>query len=194
MLGQTLRQIKPEVVVAGVDPSLRNTGICVIHNAKTRIASVKPSKLRQAHRLLYIREKTLYHTCSAGTPTLVALEGYSYGSTGRWFDLGEAGGVIKVELLVKDIPTLIVPPASLKKFATNNGGASKERMMRAAKELLGVDTDDDNVADAALAALFAYVVVTQHSSRRCELEAIRNLRKENAKKNKLVFRKFWVEI
>lgn len=194
MVGQTPRQIKPEVTVAGIDSSLRNTGVCVLNKGRPETSSVKPKKLRGAHRLLHIREQALEQVQAHGRPTLVAMEGYSYGSTGRWFDLGEAGGVIKVELLVNDIPSIIVPPSSLKLFATGNGGAPKEWMIREAEKQLGIVTEDDNLADAALLALFAYVVVTKDSIRRCELEAIHNLQKENDQKNKLVFKKFWVEI
>jgi Holliday junction resolvasome RuvABC endonuclease subunit len=194
MVGQTTRQIKPEVTVAGIDSSLRNTGICVFNQGRPETSSVKPKKLRGAQRLLHIREETLKFVQAHGRPTLVAMEGYSYGSTGRWFDLGEAGGVIKVELLVHGVPAIIVPPASLKFFATSNGGAPKDWMIREAEKQLGIVTKDDNLADAALLALFAYVVVTKDSTKRCELEAIHNLQKENDQKNKLVFKKFWIAI
>jgi|GEM_PF-5559580 len=39
-------------------------------------------------------------------------------------------------------------PTALKKFATGNGRAKKPQMIRAAATLLGVNTTDDNIADA----------------------------------------------
>jgi Holliday junction resolvasome RuvABC endonuclease subunit len=59
----------------------------------------------------------------------VAIEGYSFGSSaGRSFDLGENGGLLKYKLCEKNIPFDVVPPKTIKKFATDNGNASKQLM------------------------------------------------------------------
>jgi Holliday junction resolvasome RuvABC endonuclease subunit len=47
-----------------------------------------------------------------------------------------------------------VNPSSLKKFATGNGRAKKPDMIRAAKVHYGIDTDDDNIADALHVAAY----------------------------------------
>jgi hypothetical protein len=77
---------------------------------------------------------------------------------------------------------------------TNHGSASKEAMIEASCEHCGIATDNDDLADAASAARFAYVMATGDASRRCELEAVRKLREENDKKPKRIFKKFWVSL
>lgn len=51
--------------------------------------------------------------------------------------------------------TMPVHTATLKKFATGNGRASKEDMVKKAAEVLGRQPIDDNEADAVLIAKFA---------------------------------------
>ena len=63
---------------------------------------------------------------------MVAIEGYSFGSTGRAvFNIGENGGLLKHKLWVKHIPIRLVPPQTIKKFATGKGTATKEKMYEA---------------------------------------------------------------
>jgi Holliday junction resolvasome RuvABC endonuclease subunit len=56
----------------------------------------------------------------------VFIEGYSYGSTGRVFQIAENGGVLKFLLWRNHIPYDVVPPTVVKKFATGKGNANKE--------------------------------------------------------------------
>ena len=58
----------------------------------------------------------------------VFLEGYSYGSTGRVFHIAENTGVLKYNLWDAKIPFDIVPPTTIKKFATGKGNANKQKM------------------------------------------------------------------
>lgn len=194
MVGQSTRQIKPEVTAVGIDASLTNTGISILHQATHSISLVQPGKLRGAARLCDIRDRVWQHVIVHGMPQMVAIEGYAYDAVGRVFDLGEGGGVIKLKLFDHNVPTVVVPPTSLKKFATNNGGASKAKMIKAARVQYGVTTKNDNLADAVALAMFAYVVLTKDSTRRCELEAVKRLQETNSKTNKLVFKQFWVAI
>jgi Holliday junction resolvasome RuvABC endonuclease subunit len=43
----------------------------------------------------------------------------------------------------------------LKKFATDNGDADKLQMTRVAQRLYGIETEDDNTADACHVAMYA---------------------------------------
>ena len=58
----------------------------------------------------------------------VALEGYSYGSKGRVFHIAENTGILKYKFFQNSIPVDIIPPTSVKKFATGKGNADKEMM------------------------------------------------------------------
>lgn len=68
----------------------------------------------------------------------------------------EIRGVIKlIAREMGDVPIIEVNPSSLKKFATGNGRADKLQMIRAAKTMLGIETDDDNIADALFVLEYA---------------------------------------
>lgn len=109
---------------------------------------------RDGERLLFIKQHI-----AAVLPgvTSATLEGYSYGSTGRVFELGELGGVTKVLLTEQNIPYHAVPPLSVKKFATGNAHADKAAMVAAAVQQ-GAPCTDDNQADAFFLALIAYTL------------------------------------
>ena len=59
------------------------------------------------------------------------IEGYSYGSTGRVFQIAENGGILKYVLWKNNIPYDVVPPTVIKKYATGKGNANKELMQQA---------------------------------------------------------------
>lgn len=73
--------------------------------------------------------------------------------------LGELAGVVKVALK-NSVPgagayPLRVPPATLKKFATGSGKASKQEVMSAVAKKWGPEFTDDNMADAFVLARMA---------------------------------------
>jgi len=63
--------------------------------------------------------------------TQVALEGYSFGSKGKVFHIAENTGVLKYRLFQESIPVDIIPPTTIKKFATGKGNADKKAMHEA---------------------------------------------------------------
>lgn len=89
------------------------------------------------------------------TEIVVNMEGISYGSTGSaaLVDLSGLNFAIRMKLMELGIGFRIVSPISLKLFATNNAGASKEEMSWAWK-LLDPEMKDidkikiDDLADA----------------------------------------------
>ena len=89
-----------------------------------------------------------------GSRPLVVLEGYSYGSKGRAiFDVGELGGVIRLTLWEHATPVAVVAPATLKKFTTGKGNASKDQMLAAAIRRWEFEGEDNNAADAYMLRL-----------------------------------------
>ena len=60
--------------------------------------------------------------------TKVFLEGYSFGSTGKVFNIAENTAVLKYNLWDSNIDIEILAPTTIKKFATGSGRASKENM------------------------------------------------------------------
>jgi Holliday junction resolvasome RuvABC endonuclease subunit len=79
---------------------------------------------------------------------LIAIEGYSFASHDKGMrDRCELTGVVKHRLRRADIAWTLIPPKSLKLYATGNGNASKEEMIAAANAA-GFECSNDNVADA----------------------------------------------
>lgn len=187
MIGRTPQRSKPKVTTAGIDAALNKTGVCV-HNGTFALHLVRGRDLRGSERLDHIAQEVLGVVLPA-KPALVAIEGYSMFSTGRWFDLGEVGGLLKVEFFRKNIPMLVVPPSVLKCFVADNGLASKDTMKQFMNSLYEINTDSDDLADAAGLARLAYVYLTNDSQRRCELEAVQTLREMSANPRKREYKK-----
>jgi len=61
----------------------------------------------------------------------IAVEGYSFGSKGRVFNLAENMGILKHKLYKLAIPVTIIEPSRVKKCATGKGNADKQAMYEA---------------------------------------------------------------
>lgn len=61
----------------------------------------------------------------------VCLEGYSFGSKGKVFEIGENTGILKLGLEMTKIKYEILAPTVVKKYATTKGNADKEKMYEA---------------------------------------------------------------
>jgi Holliday junction resolvasome RuvABC endonuclease subunit len=58
------------------------------------------------------------------------IEGYSYNSIGRVFQIAENGGLLKYKLWKENIPFQVFAPSEIKKFASGKGNANKEKMYK----------------------------------------------------------------
>ena len=74
-----------------------------------------------------------------GWPKKVVMEHYSYASTGRAFQIGENGGVLKNRFYTSGVTVEKVAPTSVKKYATGKGNADKQMMQDAFIEATGID-------------------------------------------------------
>lgn len=127
--------------IIGLDLSLTGTGICTAGDGCLITTSL--TGVERLHRLWL-------DICSElpDRPAVVVLEGYSYGSKGRAvFDIGELGGVVRHELYTSGYRFVVVPPSTLKKFATGKGNIGKDAMVATAARL-GCPYDDNNIIDA----------------------------------------------
>ena len=57
---------------------------------------------------------------------IVGIEGYSFGSKGKVFQIAENTGLLKHKFWKQQIPMKIVAPTEIKKFATGKGNATKQ--------------------------------------------------------------------
>ena len=166
----------------GIDQSLNATGLCLVDDQGMvrESETVDPGKLRDVERLAFVKARVT--SLLRRGAKFVAFEGYSYNSVGRVFELGEVGGVLRLVVFESGLKYVVLPPASLKKFATGNPEAEKEAMVDAAKEA-GFNASDDNQADAFFLAQVARHYHLETSPRKREqLEVLHALRFPKLKK------------
>lgn len=83
---------------------------------------------------------------------LAVIEDYAFSrAAAHAHELGELGGVVKVALIGRAVPYVLVPPTVLKLYALGKGGGKgtdKTAMALAAYKRAGVEFPDDNQCDA----------------------------------------------
>ena len=68
------------------------------------------------------------------------MEGFSFGSSGRVFDVAGSTYILRYKFWKEfNRNPELVPPSSIKKFATNNGNAKKEDMFDSFKKVTHID-------------------------------------------------------
>jgi len=138
--------------VIGVDYSLTCPAICVhsgdewhIRNCQFYFLTDRPKlegKIQQFHGTLKPSHSCeehrhdqisgwAYDLISKHNPSRVVIEGYSFASAGRVFNLAENCGLLKHKLWKNKIMFDVIAPTSIKKFATGKGNANKEKMQEA---------------------------------------------------------------
>lgn len=145
------------MIFMGLDLSITGTGIAVIdeEGAAGRpwldysgvVKTPGPKQACMEERIELIR-RAVRKQVMKFEPDLIMIENYSYGRPNQMAVLGEVNGVIRNWLWKNEWPWDVVPPLSLKKFATGNGRATKEEMVVAAQPWAPNTKLDDNQADA----------------------------------------------
>jgi len=138
--------------ILGLDPSLSSTGYATVVDGYRTVGRLVPRQQTGVARLSWLRRQVIDLVDGDGID-LVAIEGYSMGSgraggTTHAHGLGELGGVIRLALYDRSLPFADVPPASLKKFSTGKGNASKEQVLVEAVKRLGYPGSSNDEADA----------------------------------------------
>lgn len=138
--------------VLGLDLSLRRTGWA----CGPMTGVIIPGKLDGMQRLKFVRSAVLRMTPGI---TMVAVEGYSFGSRdSHAHALGELGGVVRLALSELQLPYADIPPTCVKKFATGKGNAPKDAVFGEAIRRLGYKGADNNEADA----LWLHAMAMEH--------------------------------
>lgn len=89
-------------------------------------------------------------------PCLVVLEGLSFDSHDTARQSAGLSWMVRHSLWRDGVPYVLVPPSSLKLYATGSGNAGKEQMLAAARRHFDWFDGDDNAADAAWLAAMGY--------------------------------------
>jgi Holliday junction resolvasome RuvABC endonuclease subunit len=130
--------------VLGLDLSLSATAM--VTKDGIRLLNTPASKMNGVERLVYVRDEML-GMIERESITFVAMEGYSGGLKGAALMIPELGGVTKVSLHEAGIPVALVPPMTLKKYATGSGAANKDMMVSHATMRFQRTFKDNNEAD-----------------------------------------------
>lgn len=153
-----------------------------------RILDARPltigRNLRGGERLAKIRSELDRFYAPWGPICGAAIEGASFGSVHREYDLGEASGAIKSWFYEHGaVEMQVVEPARLKIFATGNGQSDKKEVMKYVVQTLKFSVTGDDEADAAVLAYIAYSIgVKPRPATRDQAEVLRSLVQPPAKK------------
>ena len=191
------------MIVVGIDPSLTSTGIVVLRNNEIgkALTTKNEPKLGTIERVRRIYKQinnvienlsTCYVNAYIGDkrmirwepPSLIVIEGFSYGSKGRGvFDIAYLGWRIREELeryrTEDDIPWLEVSPSQVKQFATGKGNANKEVVLQQVYKRWGVESTDNNQADAYVLAQIGRAYLGEADDLTdFQMKVVRTLKKE----------------
>lgn len=126
--------------VVGIDPSLTATGVAHYTGA---LMTIRTKAKEKDGRLVQIGD-----VIDQLQTDLVVMEDLPRNAMAAGVT-GMVQGVIRERLQRRDIPYILVTPATLKAFATGKGNAKKPDMRAAWHDYAGVDNKDDNQVDAA---------------------------------------------
>ena len=162
------------VIMLAIDPSLTSSGYAYWHDEQLAVGRIMPKTLRGTQRLKFI-QSTFTKLVERAEPEILILEGYSMGSRhGKTFDIGELGGMFKLEAYQYRMQTLIVPPSTLKKWVTGKGNADKKAMKAAVRKKWKYDFKSDDECDA-VALLYFGEFYFKYKNRRRKSPEIREM-------------------
>lgn len=153
-------QTDREIVAVGLDLSMTDTGIAAVLSDGTILTDHITSKGRKdatvaekADRFLHLVDLITGHPLIPIMPVSIVVEGPSYASVGSAaHDIAGFWWLVVTRLI--GLGTLhIATPATLKKYATGKGNASKDEVVAAVvRRYPQADVTNNNVADAVVLA------------------------------------------
>jgi Holliday junction resolvasome RuvABC endonuclease subunit len=126
------------VNVIGIDPSLEGTGLAWSDTGVGTCRGNADERLVAIHSDVQEMAKGFHLAVVEDLPT----HGHGAGKTGM------AQGVVRLALLQLGVPYALITPATLKKFATGKGNATKPDMRVELLKRTGMDLRDDDQVDA----------------------------------------------
>lgn len=166
--------------IMGVDTSTK-TGYAILEGGsilKVGVIHYKPSEDRFERYACYAL--SLLGLVEQYNIDLVVIEGYSFGSKFNHQIQYELGAVLRYSLWEAGKQFVEVPPTSLKKFVTGKGNVKKDLMLLGVYKRWGLDTEDDNEADAYGLAQFGRALVGEETGvPQVNLSAVEKLLESN---------------
>lgn len=161
-------------IFAGIDPSLTNTGVVLLQDGKvikSQTNKTDPSKTakEELERLRRITSAVADSFLSDNI-SLAALEAPSFCSkSSSIVQLSGLNFFLRQTLFENNIPFLIVPPMTLKKFV-GKGNMKKEEVKLAVYKRWGFEDKSNDITDAYALARFAEAYVDDKSEDRTTLD------------------------
>ena len=162
----------PKSIYMGIDPSLRNLGLCLLYSSNGQEQDVVTDCFGYSNKEFDLRGDRLQNIFIRirehiedyakrykhdHEKVYIVFEHFVMGGKGRICDLAELAGYIKGHIhalmldddSLKDLIEIVeIPPKTLKKYITGNGNSNKEAMKEAINHRYGKDFSNDNEADA----------------------------------------------
>ena len=145
----------------GIDASLTCTGLALLNEKELITWNLKP-KEKGAERLSYFQKAFIMLFMDNEDIISTCIEGYAFGKSFRSHQIGELGGVIRLELYNFAVPFVTIPPKSLKKFVTSSGKGEKSDIKLHLYKRWGFTVEQEDEADAAGCALATFYLDTLH--------------------------------
>ncbi len=140
----------PVRTIVGLDLSIAATGIALVGGMLETIYTEPGDQIEErVDRIcVAIWERLIDRTGIGCYVDLVAIEDLPPVRAKAIAQLGMLHGALRVELYRFGIPFVLIPPATLKKYATGRGTATKADMRMALYKRRNLDIADDNQVDA----------------------------------------------
>lgn len=140
----------------GVDPSLNNTGFCILDSndmCVTEAWTVSPRKKTKYDTdyegwRLNFWDQVYMDVCLQRSFDRAHVEGYAYSANGKIAEIAEAIGLLRLALYRVGKSGVSVPPTRAKKFCTGSGKATKTEIKEALLQQLGYALGDEHQNDA----------------------------------------------
>jgi len=149
-------------MILSIDQSLTETGVCYLSSdgrIQTFIIKSSPNQgwgerlSSIVNRLNSILDLSALSIESPSEVEYVIMEGYALAGSFRPFQLGELGGCLKYNFYLAGYNVMQIPIQQHKMFTARNGKATKQEIIASLKDRFGIDTPNNNAADAVSMAL-----------------------------------------
>lgn len=150
----------------GIDLSLTGSGVVVLNDGKIieqKLIKSKPSGDRpidEVNRIKKIVEE-IEMIISEDIPTIAVIENLAFAvrKTTALTQLAGLSFLVRSMLVDYNIPFYMCAPTTLKRFATGKGNSEKDHMILNAYKAYGVESIDNNIADAIFLAKIGMAIL-----------------------------------
>ena len=174
-----------KIVSVGLDLSLTGTGVVIVHNNKiveSQLVKSKPSGDRPIDELNRIQGIVLkiISIIDEYEPSIAVIENLAFmaRNTTSLTQLAGLSYLTRSVLNRMGIPFIMCAPTTLKKFATGKGNCEKDHMILEAYKKYGVESIDNNIADAIFLAKIGEAMVSKVELNSYQKETIELLSKQ----------------